>query len=75
MWSRIKAWFGDSETIFWARLQVLGGAVAAAAMGLLSDPGVHAAIQAAVDPAYVPYYLIAFGLLTEMLRRRRATDL
>ncbi|MDP2411571.1 MAG: phage tail assembly chaperone [Pseudolabrys sp.] len=27
------------------------------------------------DPVYVPYYLIAFGLVTEFLRRRRATDL
>ncbi len=75
MWLTIKTWFKDSETIFWARLQVFAGAAAAAVMALLADPSVHAAVQAILDPAYVPYYLIAFGLVTEFLRRRRATDL
>jgi hypothetical protein len=75
MWDKIKAWFKRSETIFWARLQVVAGAAVAAVMGLAADPAVNDAIHAILKPEYVPYYVIGFGLLTEILRRRRATDL
>lgn len=75
MWATIKKWFKDSETIFWARLQVVLGAVTAAVMALGNDPNISAAVQSILKPQYVPYYVIAFGLLTELLRRRRAEDL
>jgi lysozyme family protein len=75
MWAAIRKWCKDSETIFWARLQVLLGSAAAIVMAVAADPSVDAAIQAVLKPAYVPYYVIAFGLLTEVLRRRRASDL
>jgi hypothetical protein len=75
MWDKIKAWFKRSETIFWARLQVLVGAAVAAIMSLAADPAINDAIHAILKPEYVPYYVIGFGLLTEILRRRRATDL
>jgi hypothetical protein len=75
MWDKIKAWFKRSETIFWARLQVLLGAIAASVMALANDPNISDAIKAVLKPEYVPYYVIGFGLLTEILRRRRATDL
>jgi hypothetical protein len=75
MWAAMKRWCKDSETIFWARLQVVVGSAAAIVMAVAADPSVNAAIQAVLKPAYVPYYVIAFGLLTEVLRRRRASDL
>jgi hypothetical protein len=70
MWSRTKFWFGNSLTIFWARIQVLAGLVAAIVMALATDPNVTGAIQVALEPRYIPYYVIAIGLMTEVARRR-----
>lgn len=75
MMDAIKAWFKRSETIFWARVQVAAGIAGAVFTGALADPNVNSALQSVLKPDYVPYYLIAMGLLTEYLRRRRATDL
>jgi len=79
MWDKIKAklktWFKDSETIFWARLQMLVGALGAIVTSLMQSPDINAAIQAVLKPEYVPYYVIGFGVITEIARRLRATDL
>lgn len=70
MWTRIKAFFADSETIFWARLQAVIGVVA----GIVTyvDPQVLAPV---IPGEWFPYFLVINGVLTEFLRRRRATDL
>lgn len=66
MWNRIRSFFGDSETIFWARVQVLLGAVAGAITYF--DPG----LLAPVLPAdWLPWVVFANGLATEYLRKRR----
>jgi len=39
---------------------------------LLQDPNVSAAIQSALQPKFIPYYVIAIGLVTEIARRRTA---
>jgi hypothetical protein len=70
MWSKIKSWFGNSLTILWARIQVLAGLLAAFLMALATDPNVTAAVQAALEPRFIPYYVIAIGLVTEIARRR-----
>ncbi|TPK70213.1 hypothetical protein FJ930_19800 [Mesorhizobium sp. B2-4-15] len=70
MWTKIKAFFLSSETIFLARLQVFAGIVFGAFMAL--DPSLF---QAYVPAEYVPVYLLAIGVLTEIARRRNATDL
>lgn len=75
MWEKIKAWFKDSETIFWARLQVFVGVVVSVLTVVVADPNAIAAVHAMVEPKYVPLYLIGFGVLTELLRRYRADDL
>ena len=74
-WQRVLKWCKDSETLVWARLQMILGAVVAVVMGLLADPSINEAIKSILNPDYVPYYVIVFGLLTEVLRRYRATDL
>jgi len=48
------------------------GLVVACPLALASDPNVTGAIQAALQPKYVPYYVIAIGLITEIARRRTA---
>lgn len=70
MWNKIKSWFANSVTIFWARVQVLAGIVAASILTLASDPNVTGALQAALQPKFIPYYVIAIGLITEIARRR-----
>ena len=72
MWNKITFWFRNSVTILWARVQVLAGLVVACLMALASDPNVTGAIQAALQPKYIPYYVIAIGLITEIARRRTA---
>lgn len=72
MWGKIKAWFKNSATIVWARLQVIAGVLTASAFALLQDPNVTGALQSALQPKFIPYYVIAIGLVTELARRRTA---
>lgn len=59
--------FKRSLTILWARfLFVLGIFLA-----VLTAPGVHESIVGSLlRPEWVPYYLIAIAVLTELARRR-----
>lgn len=63
MWDRIRVFFKDSETIAWARIQLVVGAVwTVLAMSDLSG----------VLPAkWLPYWLILSGIITELSRRAR----
>lgn len=70
MWDKIKAFFKRSETIFLARLQVVGGIIISVILAI--DPNMFAAY---IPAEYVPMWLIAIGLITEIARRRRAKDL
>ena len=72
MWDKIKIWFRHSATIVWARAIALAGIVLAAVEGVLADPGTTAALQQMLQPKFVPYYVIAIGLVTELARRRTA---
>jgi hypothetical protein len=72
MWKKIKCWFKNSITILWARTQVLLGLIVATLMALASDPNVTGAIQGVLQPKFIPYYVIAIGLITEIARRRTA---
>ena len=72
MWNKIKACFKHSLTILWARAVALMGLLLAAGETLLQDPNVTGAIQAALQPKFIPYYVIAIGLVTEIARRRTA---
>lgn len=70
MWDKIKAWFKHSVTILWARVVALAGVLLAAEQSVLQDPNVSGAIQTALQPKFIPYYVIAIGLITEIARRR-----
>ncbi len=70
MWEQIKTAFRHSVTILWARLLAVAGLLLAAGEQVLQDPNVASAVQAALQPKYVPYYVIAIGLITELARRR-----
>ena len=65
MWEKLKAFFLRSETVFWARLQVVLGI--AAAVVTYVDPSV---LQPIIPSAYYPLLLVANGIFSEYLRRR-----
>ena len=70
MWTKIRAFFKDSETIFLARLQTLLGIISAAWLAI--D---HNAIAQYIESKWIPVYLIGAGIVTEIARRYRADDL
>lgn len=67
MWQRTRAFFKDSETIFWARLQMAVAAIVAVVATI--DPSLFASY---VPAEYLPIYLFVSGVITEMARRSRA---
>jgi len=72
MWDKVKARFKHSVTILWARAVALGGALLATLQALSADPAINDAMHAALQPKFIPYYVIAIGLITELARRRTA---
>ncbi|HEU4662163.1 MAG TPA: hypothetical protein VFS63_16040 [Pseudolabrys sp.] len=70
MWHKVKSWFKHSLTILWARLVAVGGLLLASTQTLIADPSVNDAIHSLLQPKYVPYYVIAIGLITEIAHRR-----
>lgn len=69
---KLKAFFKRSVTILWARLVALAGIVMGFVPMLLSDSSLNDAIRAVLDPKYVPFYILAIGVVTELCRRRTA---
>jgi len=70
MWNTIRAWFKDSETIAWARLQMLGGAVLAVIA--TTDPSLF---NHYIPERWLPLYVLGAGVITEVARRVRAKDM
>lgn len=70
MIAAFRKWIKDSETIAWARLQVLLGVVIGTLMAL--DPNL---IGAVLPEKWVPIWFLFSGVVTEVARRRRAKDL
>lgn len=70
MLDKIKAWFKNSVTILWARIVAISGAALAFVPSLTSDPNISNAIHTILKPSYLPWYVIAIGIITELARRR-----
>lgn len=70
MWDKITAFFSRSETIFWARLQMLGAAIIATLA--VFDPMLFSNY---IPTGYLPIYIFISGIITEFARRLRAKDL
>jgi hypothetical protein len=62
MINAIQNWFWRSETIAWARLQVAFGIV----WTVLSATD----LSPLLNPQWMTYWLIASGIISELLRRR-----
>lgn len=70
-WERIKAWFKDSLTIAWARIQYVVGIVGAGLIAVFSG---YDFTQLASMDAKTAFKLLAWsalaGVITEIFRRR-----
>lgn len=67
-WDKFHASFGGSDTIVWARAQLLLGAAYTGVQGVDMTAFIS-------DHHMLQYYIFANALITELLRRRNATDL
>lgn len=73
MKDHLRKFVKDSATILWARIVAFTGfifAVLDLASDLLQVPGINENISTLLNPRYVPWYLIAVSLITEVCRRR-----
>lgn len=70
MWNWLKKFFKDSETIFWARVQTLFGAIAVVLTYVDSQ-----LVTEALPDNWAVWFLLVNGIATEYLRRRRADDM
>ena len=70
-WDKIKAWFRDSVTILWARMQYIVGIVGA---GLIATFSGYDFTQLSSLDAKSAFKMLAFaalaGVITEACRRR-----
>lgn len=73
-WGQAKAWFSNSETILWARIQVAFGVVMAVLPTLNPMSWLDSSLSK-TQRWVLALTAIANGLWTEYLRRRNATDL
>lgn len=68
LWRKfLAAYFNDSETIFFARLQLVAGA----GLELLAQTD----LSPVLPPEWLPYWLIGSGILTGVLRKMRDPDI
>ena len=65
MWEKLKVWFNRSESILWARLQMVTGA----GWAVLQATDLSPVLQG----KYMTYWLICSGVITELVRRRGTT--
>lgn len=71
MWGKIKAWFKNSATIVWARLQYIGGILIAGLVATFGDYDFKTlATMTARDAIHVVMSLAVAGVITELCRRR-----
>jgi len=70
MWDKLKSVFKHSMTILWARMVAAAGFLLAVGQSLIGDPAINDAMHEVLRPEYIPYYVIAIGLITELCRRR-----
>lgn len=71
LWDKIKAWFKDSATILWARIQYVVGFVGVALIAKFSDYDFSQLVSLDARGAFkmLAWATIA-GVVTEIARRR-----
>lgn len=79
IWNKIKDWFHHSETIFLARLEAFIGFILAVGVSLdwtqLMSLDFSNGIFNSKQVMFIGILMLAKGIITELARRRGATDL
>ncbi len=75
MYQKLLKWCKDSEVILWARIQYIGGAVIGLVAVLLPVLSSQDFSILGFSPKVVASIALTNGVLTELLRTYRATDL
>jgi hypothetical protein len=70
-WPKIASYFRDSETLFWARLQMAIGGI----WEVLMMTNLGPVLDLSGLGKWAPIILFGQGIVTEVARRSRATDL
>lgn len=70
MWNKIWAWCKHSATIVWSRLVAATSIALGLTNALVSNDSVHQALQNLMQPKFLPWYLLAVAVITEVARRR-----
>jgi hypothetical protein len=71
VWDKITAWFKDSLTIFWARVQYTGGILSAGLIVAFSGYDFTQLTSMDLKSAFKMLVAVAIsGVLTEIARRR-----
>lgn len=65
MWDKIKSWFKESVTIFWARVQTIAGVLLSVLGAVDLSP-----LGTALPSKYAGVWLVISGIVTELARRR-----
>jgi hypothetical protein len=69
-WAKAKSVFLGSLTVLVARLGALSGIILSAALELSDNTTFQEYIKTALEPKYIPVYIILSGILIEFARRR-----
>jgi hypothetical protein len=79
MWQKFKDWCArewaavkKSGTMLLAWLTSAVGLIAGTLADLYNDPSVNDAIKSALDPKYIPWYVLGFGLLLRLVRKKNS---
>jgi hypothetical protein len=71
MWAKVKSWFRNSLTIFWARVQWFGGILSAGLIAAFSGYDFSQLTSMTAKDAFKMLVAVAVaGVLTEIARRR-----
>lgn len=79
MWQSFKAWCAreweavkKSGTMLLAWLTSAAGLIVGALADLYNDPSVNEAVKAILDPKYIPWFVLAFGLMLRFVRKKNS---
>lgn len=74
MWKAVLQWCSDSEVIVFGRMQVLGGILLAVVPTLNPMPWIDSTLTT-TQRLFLAGWAVFSGVLTEIARRYRATDM
>lgn len=80
MWQKFKDWCAreweavkKSGTMVFAWLTSAAGLIVGSLADIYNEPSINDAIKSALDPKYIPWYVLGFGLLLRLVRKKNSS--